>query len=412
MLPYELMIGLRYTRAGRNGFISFISMLATAGIALGVAALIVVLSVMNGFQKEVRDRMLGVLSHVEVIAPGQDLEALLPLVPRIRENKEVVATAPFVSAQAMVSHASQMRGILVRGIDPEQEPTVSAALSGLMSGNLKSLEPGSFRIVLGRELAVMLGARIGDEVVLIGADASVGPAGVTPRLRQFVVAGIFSSGHFEYDSNLALLHAQDAQRFFRDQAVAGIRLKLADMQRAPAVAQAISTALPRSVVVRDWSYENRNWFAAVQVEKRLMFIILMLIIAVAAFNLVSMLVMTVTDKRSDIAILRTIGAQRKSILSVFVIQGAWLGFLGVGLGVLGGVIIALNIDSVMSGIESLFGFQVLPKGIYFIDQLPSDLRWPDVIQIGLSALALSLLATLYPSWRASNLEPAQALRYE
>ncbi len=412
MLPYELMIGLRYTRAGRNGFISFISMLATAGIALGVAALIVVLSVMNGFQKEVRDRMLGVLSHVEVIAPGQDLDALLPLVPRIRENKEVVATAPFVSAQAMVSHASQMRGILVRGIDPEQEPTVSAALSGLMSGNLKSLEPGSFRIVLGRELAVMLGARIGDEVVLIGADASVGPAGVTPRLRQFVVAGIFSSGHFEYDSNLALLHAQDAQRFFRDQAVAGIRLKLADMQRAPAVAQAISTALPRSVVVRDWSYENRNWFAAVQVEKRLMFIILMLIIAVAAFNLVSMLVMTVTDKRSDIAILRTIGAQRKSILSVFVIQGAWLGFLGVGLGVLGGVIIALNIDSVMSGIESLFGFQVLPKGIYFIDQLPSDLRWPDVIQIGLSALALSLLATLYPSWRASNLEPAQALRYE
>ncbi len=399
MLPYELMIGLRYTRAGRNGFISFISMLATAGIALGVAALIVVLSVMNGFQKEVRDRMLGVLSHVEVIAPGQDLDALLPLVPRIRENKEVVATAPFVSAQAMVSHASQMRGILVRGIDPEQEPTVSAALSGLMSGNLKSLEPGSFRIVLGRELAVMLGARIGDEVVLIGADASVGPAGVTPRLRQFVVAGIFSSGHFEYDSNLALLHAQDAQRFFRDQAVAGIRLKLADMQRAPAVAQAISTALPRSVVVRDWSYENRNWFAAVQVEKRLMFIILMLIIAVAAFNLVSMLVMTVTDKRSDIAILRTIGAQRKSILSVFVIQGAWLGFLGV-------------IDSVMSGIESLFGFQVLPKGIYFIDQLPSDLRWPDVIQIGLSALALSLLATLYPSWRASNLEPAQALRYE
>lgn len=412
MLPYELMIGLRYTRAGRNGFISFISMLATAGIALGVAALIVVLSVMNGFQKEVRDRMLGVLSHVEVIAPGQDLDALLPLVPRIRENKEVVATAPFVSAQAMVSHASQMRGILVRGIDPEQEPTVSAALSGLMSGNLKSLEPGSFRIVLGRELAVMLGARIGDEVVLIGADASVGPAGVTPRLRQFVVAGIFSSGHFEYDSNLALLHAQDAQRFFRDQAVTGIRLKLADMQRAPAVAQAISTALPRSVVVRDWSYENRNWFAAVQVEKRLMFIILMLIIAVAAFNLVSMLVMTVTDKRSDIAILRTIGAQRKSILSVFVIQGAWLGFLGVGLGVLGGVIIALNIDSVMSGIESLFGFQVLPKGIYFIDQLPSDLRWPDVIQIGLSALALSLLATLYPSWRASNLEPAQALRYE
>ncbi len=412
MLPYELMIGLRYTRAGRSGFISFISGLATAGIALGVAALIVVLSVMNGFQKEVRDRMLGVLSHVEVIGTGQQLADLLPLVPAMEKNKEVVASAPFVSGQAMISSAGQMRGILARGIDPLKEPLVSGALAQLMSGKLASLEPGSFRIVLGRELAIALGVRLGDEVVLIGADANVGPAGVTPRLRQFVVAGVFSSGHFEYDSNLVLMHAQDAQRFFRDQAVSGIRLKLNDMQKAPAVAQQLAVALPASVMVRDWSYENRNWFAAVQVEKRLMFIILMLIIAVAAFNLVSMLVMTVTDKRSDIAILRTIGAQRGSILSVFVIQGAWLGFLGVGMGVVGGVLIASNIDTVMAAIEALFGFQVLPKGIYFIDQLPSDLRTADVIQIGLSALALSLLATLYPSWRASSLDPAQALRYE
>jgi lipoprotein-releasing system permease protein len=412
MLPYELMIGLRYTRAGRNGFISFISGLATAGIALGVAALIVVLSVMNGFQKEVRDRMLGVLSHIEVLAPGQGLDALMPLMPRLRENREVIAAAPFVSGQAMASHAGQMRGILARGIDPGLEPSVSGALASLLSGKLESLEPGSFRVVLGRELAIAMGVRVGDEVVLIGADASVGPAGVTPRLRQFVVSGIFSSGHFEYDSNLVLMHTEDAQRFFREQAVSGIRLKLSDMQRAPAVAQELAKSLSQSVMVRDWSYENRNWFAAVQVEKRLMFIILMLIIAVAAFNLVSMLVMTVTDKRSDIAILRTIGAQRKSILSVFVIQGAWLGFLGVGMGVLAGVLIAANIDSVMAAIEALFGFQVLPKGIYFIDQLPSDLRTADVIQIGLSALGLSLLATLYPSWRASNLDPAQALRYE
>jgi lipoprotein-releasing system permease protein len=412
MLPYELMVGLRYTRAGRKGFISFISGLATAGIALGVAALIIVLSVMNGFQKEVRDRMLGVLSHIEVIAPGQGLDALLPLVPTIRENQQVIATAPFVTGQAMISNAGQMRGILARGIDPGQEPLVSGALATLMAGSLQSLEPGSFRIVLGRELAIALGARVGDPLVLIGADATVGPAGVTPRLRQFIVSGIFSSGHFEYDSNLVLMHTDDAERFFREQAVSGIRLKLVDMQRAPAVAQELTIALPRFLMVRDWSYENRNWFAAVQVEKRLMFIILMLIIAVAAFNLVSMLVMTVTDKRSDIAILRTVGAQRRSILAIFMIQGAWLGFLGVGLGVLGGVLIAANIDNVMGALEALFGFQVLPKGIYFIDQLPSDLRTGDVIQIGLSALCLSFLATLYPSWRASTLDPAQALRYE
>lgn len=432
MLPYELLIGLRYTRAGRytktaaarkqnsaaprslsrNRFISFISGLATIGIALGVAALIVVLSVMNGFQKEVRDRMLGVLSHIEVIHPGRNLAAVTVLQPELLKHTEVVAAAPFVTAQAMISKDGQMKGVIVRGIDPNLEPMVSPSLAKLMSGKLASLSTRQFNVVLGRALAGQLGVSVGDTVVLIAADGVVSPAGMTPRLRQFTVSGLFSSGHYEYDSTLALVHATDAEIFFRDQGMAGIRLMLKDMQRAPDVAVSLSARLPRDIVVRDWAQENRNWFAAVQVEKRMMFIILMLIIAVAAFNLVSMLVMTVTDKRSDIAILRTLGAQRRSIMAIFVIQGAWLGFLGVVLGVLFGVLIAANIDIVMATLEGLFGFQVLPQGIYFIDRLPSDLRWPDVLQIGVIALVLSLLATLYPSWSASRLEPAEALRYE
>ena len=428
------MIGLRYTRAGRaarsqrrlgggagrsrrNRFISFISGLATAGIALGVAALIVVLSVMNGFQKEVRDRMLGVLSHAEVIIPGGDLSLADRLQPKVAGHSAVRAAAPFVMAQSMISRDGQMRGILVRGIDPAQEPMVSGGLARLMTGRLDALTPRSFQIVLGRDLAAQLGAAVGDSVVLVAADGAVSPAGITPRLRQFTVAGVFASGHHEYDSNLALIHTADASVFFRDQATVGIRLKLDDMQRAPIVAREISVTLSqdpslRHIIVRDWSYENRNWFAAVQVEKRMMFIILTLIIAVAAFNLVSMLVMTVTDKRGDIAILRTLGAQRGSIMTIFVVQGAWLGLLGVGFGVAAGVLIAGNIDLVMAWIETIFGFQVLPKGIYFIDRLPSDLRAADVTQIGLMALVLSFLATLYPSWRASRLEPAEALRYE
>jgi lipoprotein-releasing system permease protein len=349
---------------------------------------------------------------VEIILPGQPLADLTPLVGDVARHPEVVATAPFVMGQAMLARDGQMKGILVRGIDPAREPLVSGALSHLVSGRLESLQSRQFRIVLGRELARHLGASVGESVVLIAADAVVTPAGVSPRLRQFEVSGIFASGHFEYDSNLALIHVDDAEIFFRDQALTGLRLMLQDMQRAPEVARSLSLTLPRQVVVRDWSSENRNWFAAVQVEKRMMFIILMLIIAVAAFNLVSMLVMTVTDKRGDIAILRTLGARRLSIMAIFVVQGAWLGFLGVLLGVGLGVLIAANIDVVMASLEAILGLQVLPKGIYFIDHLPSDLRMPDVVQIGLTALGLSLLATIYPSWRASRLEPADALRHE
>lgn len=424
MIPYELKVGLRYTRAGRyarrgaagaskgrNRFISFISAMAMAGIALGVAALIVVLSVMNGFQKEVRDRMLGVLAHVQVLAPDAPVSELARLKARIQHG-QVVASAPFVAGQAMIAREGQMRGVLVRGIDPGAEPAVSDSLARLARGDLKSLAPRQFNVVIGRELALTLNAGVGDSLVLVSAEANASPAGVTPRIRQFTVSGIFSSGHFEYDSNLVLIHLDDAAVFFREQGTPGIRLRLADMQNAPAVAADLAQSLGREVVVRDWSFENRNWFAAVQVEKRMMFIILTLIIAVAAFNLVSMLVMTVTDKRGDIAILRTLGAHRKSIMTIFMIQGAWLGVLGVGAGVALGVALAGNIDLVMAGLEATFGFQVLPKGIYFIDRLPSDLRLGDVVQIGSTALVLSFVATLYPSWRASRLEPAEALRYE
>jgi lipoprotein-releasing system permease protein len=340
------------------------------------------------------------------------LASVTLVLPELLKHNEVVAAAPFVAAQAMISKDGQMKGVMVRGIDPNREPTVSPSLAKLVNGQLASLSARQFNVVLGRALAGQLGVSVGDTVVMISADGVVSPAGITPRLRQFTVSGLFSSGHFEYDSTLALVHGADAELFFRDQGISGIRLMLKDMQRAPDVAISLSARLPREFVVRDWAQENRNWFAAVQVEKRMMFIILTLIIAVAAFNLVSMLVMTVTDKRSDIAILRTLGAQRRSIMAIFMVQGAWLGFLGVVLGVSFGVVIAANIDIVMATLEGLFGFQVLPQGIYFIDRLPSDLRWPDVLQIGVIALFLSLLATVYPSWSASRLEPAEALRYE
>ena len=432
MLPYELLIGLRYTRAGRyaktaavqrltgsahrplsrNRFISFISGLATVGIALGVAALIVVLSVMNGFQKEVRDRMLGVLSHIEVIQPGRDLASVSLVLPELLKHNEVVAAAPFVAAQAMISKDGQMKGVMVRGIDPNLEPTVSPSLAKLINGQLASLSARQFNVVLGRALAGQLGVSVGDTVVMISADGVVSPAGITPRLRQFTVSGLFSSGHFEYDSTLALVHGADAELFFRDQGISGIRLMLKDMQRAPDVAISLSARLPREFVVRDWAQENRNWFAAVQVEKRMMFIILTLIIAVAAFNLVSMLVMTVTDKQADIAILRTMGASAGLVQRIFLVQGLAIGLLGSLSGVVFGLLIALNIDVIVPFIEALFRVQFLPRDIYFISQLPSDVRFDDVLTVGVMAFVLSILATIYPSRRAAQVKPAEALRYE
>ena len=416
-VPFELSIGLRYTRAGRrsgrrNGFISFISALSVAGIALGVAALITVLSVMNGFQKEVRDRMLGVLSHIEILAGRAPILDWRPVLAEARKHPQVVDGAPFVAGQAMLSRDGTMRGVMVRGIDPSLEARVAEFASRMNRGSLEQLVGGQFNIAVGRELASQWLIALGDRITLIAPQGTATPAGVMPRLRQFTVVAIFDSGHYEYDSSLVLMHHDDAARLFRVEGVSGVRLMTRDMMGAPAVARDLARALPADLLVRDWSSENRNWFAAVQIEKRMMFVILTLIIAVAAFNLVSMLVMTVTDKQADIAILRTLGATPGAIMRIFMIQGSTVGLLGTFLGLSLGTLLALNVGPVVAALERWFALQVLPKGVYFIDYLPSDLHAGDVLTIGLTSCAMALIATIYPSLRAAAVKPAEALRYE
>ncbi len=421
-IPYELVLGWRYTRAGRatrrNGFISFISGVAMLGIGLGVAALVIVLSVMNGFQKEVRDRMLSVVSHIEVVsADGGALEDLAGTLHQVRANAQVIGAAPFISAQALLARGEDMKGVLMRGIDPALEPGVvdlSAGMGGKNSGapGIQALVPGQFGVVLGVDLARQLGLRIGDPVTLITPNGQVTPAGVLPRLKQMQVVGLFNSGHYEYDAALVMLHVQDASKIFRLEGPTGIRLKLKDLHEARSVARELAPALPMGMAIRDWTQQNRTWFAAVQVEKRMMFIILTLIVAVAAFNLVSTLVMTVTDKRADIAILRTIGASPKSIMAVFMVQGAMVGVIGTLGGLLLGLLIAFNIDVIVPALETIFQASFLPKDIYLISRMPSDPQMSDIMPVVLISLVLSFVATLYPSWRASQVNPAEALRYE
>ncbi len=419
-IPYELILGWRYTRAGRatrrNGFISFISGVSMLGIALGVAALIIVLSVMNGFQKEVRDRMLGVVSHIEVYGPGGGaLADPAGTIAQARRNPEVVAAAPFVAAQALVARGEDMRGALVRGIDPAAEPQITELARSLAQGPaspLQRLVPGGFGVIVGGELARQLGLREGDTLTVITPGGQVTPAGVVPRLKQMTVVGTFEAGHFEFDSGLVLMHLDDAQRLFRLEGPTGIRLKLADLHRAREVGAALSASLGGEVLVRDWTRQNRNWFAAVQLEKRMMSIILTLIVAVAAFNLVSTLVMTVTDKRADIAILRTLGASPASIMGIFVVQGATVGVVGTLAGLLLGLGVALNIDILVPALEQLLGARFLPQDIYLISRMPSDPQSADIVPIACISLVLAFLATLYPSWRASRVNPAEALRYE
>jgi lipoprotein-releasing system permease protein len=415
-LPYELVLGWRYTRAGRatrrNGFISFISGVSMLGISLGVAALIIVLSVMNGFQKEVRDRMLSVVSHIEVFGPGggvlPDLDKTLS---EVRRNPEVVGAAPFVAAQSLLARGEDMRGTLVRGIDPKQEPQVTD-LAATSQQTLNKLVPGQFNIVLGVELARAMGVQAGDAVTMIAPGGQVTPAGVVPRIKQMTVVGTFDSGHFEYDSGLVMVNIEDAQRIFRLDGPTGVRLKLKDLNRAREVASELTTQLSGEFLVRDWTRQNRTWFAAVQLEKRMMFIILTLIVAVAAFNLVSTLVMTVTDKRADIAILRTLGASPASIMGIFVVQGAAIGVIGTLAGLLLGLGIAMNIDVLVPALEHALNASFLPKDVYLISRMPSDPQSSDVVPIAVISLVLAFLATLYPSWRASRVNPAEALRYE
>ena len=415
-LPYELFIGLRYTRAKRrNHFISFISMTSMLGIALGVAALIVVLSVMNGFQNELRMRILGVASHLQITGSSNALADWPAMVKYVQSSPQVLAAAPYIMAQGMLSLDQAVQGAIVRGILPAEEDKVAEIGAHMKVGQLADLKPGEFGIVLGAELAQSLGAGLGDKVVVMAPQGQFTPTGMVPRLKQFRVVGIFQVGMYEYDATLALIHMGDAAKLYRmGDKVSGVRLKLADLYQAPRIARELTAQLAGqgTYYVSDWTEQHANFFRAVQMEKRVMFVILTLIVAVAAFNIVSTLVMAVTDKRADIAILRTLGASPASIMKIFIVQGALIGFIGTVIGALGGVLLALNIGVVVPAIERTFHVQFLAKDIYYISDLPSQLQWGDVATITLVSLVLSLLATLYPSWRASRTNPAEALRYE
>ena len=415
--PYEWRVGWRYTRAGRatrsNGFISFISGVSMLGIALGVAALIVVLSVMNGFQKEVQSRMLSAVAHVEVL---QDRGQALPQLPLLEAAAlspiDVVAAAPFVREQAMLARGEDMRGVQVRGVDPIREPGVTALAAEL----LPRLTPGSAGVLIGTALAETLGVEEGDALSLLvprrpgtaGSSSAMG----APRIRPLTVVGIFDSGHYEYDSSLVLVNLEDAQQLFELDGPNGLRLRLADPDRAPAVVQQLASQMPQGTWLTDWTRQNATWFSALGHQKRLLFLILVLIVAVAAFNLVSMLMMSVVDKRGDIAILRTLGAAPRSIMAVFMVQGAMVGFMGTGLGLALGLVVALNLPEWIPALEQALGVRFLPKDIYLIDHMPSDPQFGDIAPIVVVSLLLSLLATLYPSWRASRMNPAEALKYE
>jgi lipoprotein-releasing system permease protein len=414
MRPFELFVGLRYTRAKRRThFISFISLISMLGIALGIAALITVMSVMNGFEKEIRARILGAAAHIQMLGPQAGMAGWEALAAKAKEHPEVSAAAPFVQAQGLLSTGSAVRGVYVRGIVPALEDQVADFSEHMKAGSLSSLEPGGFGIAIGVGIARALQLTVGDRVTLISPQGQVTPAGLMPRLKQFTVIGIFALDHNEFDSALALVRMEDAQVLYRmDGNVSGVRLKVRDTDAAPRITRELAQRMPPEVFLTDWTQQNVNYFRAIQIEKRMMFIILTLIIAVAAFNLVSTLVMVVTDKHPDIAILRTLGTSPGSIMKIFVVQGAVIGVVGTLLGVATGVALALNIDVVVPFIERTLGFQFLSREVYYISELPSDLHWHDVWSVAAVSLALAFAATLYPSWRASRINPAEALRYE
>ncbi|MDR2876751.1 MAG: lipoprotein-releasing ABC transporter permease subunit [Chromatiales bacterium] len=412
--PLPVYIGLRYTRARRrNHFISFISTISMLGIALGVTALITVLSVMNGFEKELRERILGVVSHLTIRSVDGPLHDWEGLAAEVRERSGVVGAAPFISAEGMISNGPRVSGAMLRGVLPSVEGEVSDLPRKMRVASLDELVPGEFNIVLGRELARALSVSIGDGVVVITPQASVTPAGFLPRLKRFTVVGIFEVGMFEYDSALALVHINDASTLFRmDGGVSGVQLKLDDMFQAPRFGAELAEAMPFDYRVTDWTRQHANFFRAVQMEKTVMFVILTLIVAVAAFNLVSTLVMLVTDKQADIAILRTLGLSPSAVMGVFMVQGGIVGLVGTLIGLIGGVALAMNIETVVPAIEHLFGVRFLAPDVYYISDLPSDMRWGDVGMVSVIAFALCLFATLYPAWNASRVQPAEALRYE
>jgi lipoprotein-releasing system permease protein len=413
-MRYELTVGLRYTRARRrNRFIGINSAVSMIGIAVGVWALIVVLSVMNGFQKEVRERILGVVSHLQILPDDGRLEGWPEVAKAVAQHPRVRGAAPFVQAQAMLSNGQALRGALVRGILPGEEDKVADLARHMRAGSLAELRPGEFGVALGIDLARSLGVLRGDKIALIAPQGVVTPAGVIPRLKQFTVVGVFEAGIADADAGLALIHLRDAQTLYQlGEAVSGVRLKLDDLFASRAVAQELLATLPRELYASDWTRSHANFFRAVEIEKRMMFIILALIILVATINIVSTLVVAVADKQADIAILRTLGAAPRSILQIFVVQGMVIGVFGTLIGVVTGILTALNIDVIVPAIERALSIKFLSKDVYLIPDLPSDLQVNDVLSITLMALSLSFLATIVPSWRAARVNPAEALRYE
>ncbi|HQT42657.1 MAG TPA: lipoprotein-releasing ABC transporter permease subunit [Halothiobacillus sp.] len=411
---FEWVIGLRYTRAKRrNRFVSFISATSIIGITLGVTALIVVISVMNGFQDELRHRILGMTAHATISESGHALQDWQTLAERVKGEPNVLASAPYIQAEAMLSAPPNVSGAIIRGVEPEYEDAVTDIGKHMVAGTLSDLKPGTFGIVLGDALAQSLGVTVGDQLMLITANVAVTPVGGLLRQRQFTVVGIFKVGMYEYDRGSAFIDLKDAQALFRmGDGVTGLRLKLDDMFRAPWVARDLNLKLGSPYVASDWTQANGNFFRAVQTERTVMFIILSLIVAVAAFNIVSTLVMVVTDKRGDIAILRTLGASPGSIMRIFLISGTIIGLVGTVIGVAIGVLIAANVETIVPWIEHLTGTQFMPADVYYISEVPSRLDWNDVWHIGLMAFGLSFLATIYPAWSASRVQPAEALRYE
>ena len=412
--PLELFVGLRYTHSKRRThFISFISMTSMLGIALGVTALITVLSVMNGFEQELRDRILGMASHATVTTYAGRLADWQNLSQTLEKQPSILAMAPYVQGESMLSQGKRVSGALIRGVLPGMEGGVSDVVSHIDGGDLTLLEAGEYNIILGSELAIVLGVGVGDSVTVVSPQVTIGPTGILPRLRRFKVVGIFEVGMFEYDRGVALVHIKDAARLFSlDDNVTGLRLKLEDIYAAPRLARELSAQLPGGYRVEDWTRQHANFFRAVKTEKRVMFIILTLIVAVAAFNIVSTLIMVVTDKRSDIAILRTLGASPGSIMKIFIIQGVVIGVLGTALGVAGGLGLALNVETIVPAIERFFNVDFLDANVYYISEVPSELHWKDVWVMASVSMGLSLLATLYPAWRAARTHPAEALRYE
>ena len=412
--PLEVAIGLRYTRARRrNQFVSFISFSSVVGIALGVTALITVLSVMNGFEKELRARILGLASHATIAGAGRPLVDWPEAAKVARAHSEVTGVAPYISAQGMFTANGNVQGAIIRGVLPTEEPEVSEVGKFMVQGHLDALKSGGYAVLLGRSLAARLGVGLGDKVTLVAPQAQVTPAGIVPRLRRFTVAGMFEVGHGQYDSGFAIIHLADAARLFRYRdGVTGLRLKIDDLYRARAVSRDLAEKLGGRFLVSDWTLHHANFFRALRTEKTVMFVILTLIVAVAAFNIVSMMIMVVTDKQAEIAILRTLGLTPLSVMMVFVVQGTIIGAFGTVLGGVGGVLLAGNVEIIISGLETMFGMKFLNPDIYYISDVPSDIRGPDVGVILGVAFVMSIFATLYPAWRASRIQPAEALRYE